>query len=140
MGGLQYHCTHFEKAERTSRWSVSQHVVTVVVGRTPGRLVRLRMELLPTDPRRGTSEALEAWMAEAIQSEIEQLARFARRRQDDLRASKAGLTLEWSHGVTEGHIHCLRLVKRRGHGRVGFVLSRQCILRAAQRRNVARYI
>jgi transposase len=98
------------------------------------------MKLLPTDPRRGASEALEAWMAEATQSEIEQLACFARGRQDDLRAIKAGLTLEWSHGVTKGHIHCLRLVKHRGHGRVGFVLSRQRILRAAQRRNVAHYI
>jgi hypothetical protein len=40
MGGLQYHCTHFEKAERTSRWSISQHVVAVVVGGTPkARLV-----------------------------------------------------------------------------------------------------
>ena len=40
---------------------------------------------------------LEAWMAAAIHSGIAELACFARGRQDDLRAIKAGLTLEWSN-------------------------------------------
>jgi transposase len=50
--------------------------------------------------RRG--DELEAWMAEAIESGITELARFARGLQEDLAAVKAGLTLEWSNGVTEG--------------------------------------
>jgi transposase len=74
---------------------------------------------------------LEAWMAEATHSEIAELARFARGLQDDLRAIKAGLTLEWSNGVTEGHIHRLKLVKRQGYGRAGFALLRQRVLHAA---------
>jgi transposase len=79
--------------------------------------------------RRG--EALEAWMAEAIDSGVDALARFARGLQDDLTAVTAGLTLAWSNGVTEGHIHRLKLLKRQGYGRAGFALLRQRVLHAA---------
>jgi transposase len=79
--------------------------------------------------RRGAD--LEAWRAEAISSGIDALARFARRLQDDLVAIQAGLTLEWSNGVTEGQIHRLKLVKRQGYGRAGFTLIRQRVLHAA---------
>jgi transposase len=74
---------------------------------------------------------LEAWIAEATQSGIEALARFARGLQDDLAAVTAGLTLAWSNGVTEGHIHRLKLMKRQGYGRAGFALLRQRVLHAA---------
>jgi transposase len=79
--------------------------------------------------RRGAD--LEAWMAEAISSGIDALARFARGLQDDFVAIKAGLTVEWSNGVTEGQIHRLKLVKRQGYGRAGFTLIRQRVLQAA---------
>jgi transposase len=79
--------------------------------------------------RRGAD--LEAWMAEAIASGIDALARFARGLQDDLVAIQAGLTLEWSNGVTEGQFHRLKLVKRQGYGRAGFALLRQRVLHAA---------
>jgi transposase len=59
------------------------------------------------------------------------LARFAQGLQDDLSAIKAGLTLEWSNGITEGHVHRLKLVKRQGYGRAGFALLRQRVLQAA---------
>jgi len=74
---------------------------------------------------------LEAWMAEAMHSGIDELARFARGLQDDLRAITAGLTLEWSNGVTEGQIHRLKVRKRQGYGRAGFALLRQHVLPAA---------
>ena len=79
--------------------------------------------------RRG--DDLEAWMAEATDSGIPELARFVRGLQDELTAIKAGLTLEWSNGVTEGHVHRLKLVKRQGYGRAGFALLRQLVLQAA---------
>ncbi len=79
--------------------------------------------------RRGAD--LEAWMAEATHSGIEALARFARGLQEDLVAIKAGLTLEWSNGVTEGQIHRLKLVKRQGYGRAGVARLRQRVLLAA---------
>jgi transposase len=79
--------------------------------------------------RRG--DALEAWMAEATHSGIAELTRFARGLQDDLAAVEAGLTLEWSNGVTEGQIHRLKLLKRQGYGRASFALLRQRVLQAA---------
>jgi hypothetical protein len=79
--------------------------------------------------RRG--DDLEAWMAEATHRGIPKLGRFARGLQDDLTAIKAGHTLEWSHGVTAGHVHRLKLVKRQGDGRAGFALLRQRVLQAA---------
>jgi transposase len=79
--------------------------------------------------RRG--QDLEAWMAEAARSGIDELARFARGLKDDVAAITAGLTLEWSNGVTEGQIHRLKLVKRQSYGRAGFVLLRQRVLQAA---------
>jgi transposase len=74
---------------------------------------------------------LEAWMAEATASGIDELARFARGLEDDVVAITAGLTLEWSNGVTEGQIHRLTRVKRQGYGRAGFTLLRQRVLQAA---------
>jgi transposase len=57
-----------------------------------------------------------------MHSGIEALARFVRGLQDDLPAVTAGLTVEWSNGVTEGQIHRLKLVKRQGYGRAAFAL------------------
>jgi transposase len=79
--------------------------------------------------RRG--EDLEAWMSKATHSGIAALARFARGLQDDLIAMQAGLTLEWSHGATEGQMHRLKLLKRQGFGRAGLALLRQRVLHAA---------
>jgi transposase len=79
--------------------------------------------------RRG--DDLEGWMAEATQSGIAALARFARGLRDDLAGVKAGLTLAWSNGITEGQIHRLKLVKRQGYGRAGFALLRQRVLQVA---------
>jgi transposase len=74
---------------------------------------------------------LEAWMAAATDSGIADLARFARGLQEDLAAVTAGLTLDWSNGVTEGQIHRLKLVQRQGYGRPGFALLRQRVLQVA---------
>jgi transposase len=79
--------------------------------------------------RRG--EDLEAWLAEATHSGIDELVRFAHGLQEDLSAVKAGLTLAWSNGVTEGQVHRLKLVKRQGYGRAGFALLRQRVLHTA---------
>jgi transposase len=78
--------------------------------------------------RRG--EELEAWMAEATASGMTELVRFAQGLQEDLQAIKAGLTLEWSNGVTEGQIHRLKLLKRQGYGRAGVRLLRQRVTQA----------
>jgi transposase len=79
--------------------------------------------------RRG--DELDAWMTTAIHSGIETLARFAQGLQEDLAAVKAGLTLPWSNGPVEGQITRLKLLKRQGYGRAGFLLLRQRALQAA---------
>jgi transposase len=71
------------------------------------------------------------WMAEAIDRGIAELARFARGLQEDVAAVTAGLTSQWSTGVTDGQIHRLKLLKRQGDGRAGFALFRQRVLHAA---------
>jgi len=70
-------------------------------------------------------------MAEAIDSGVATLARVARGFQDDLRAIIAGLTLEWSNGVTGGQIPRLKLLKRQSYGRAGVALLRQRVLQVA---------
>jgi transposase len=79
--------------------------------------------------RRGQN--LKEWIAEATHSGLDEFARFARGLEDDVAAITAGLTLEWSNGVTEGQIHRLKLVKRQGYGRAGFALLRRRVLQAA---------
>jgi transposase len=81
--------------------------------------------------RKHQGDDLEAWMAAATSSGIDALARFARGLQDDLVAIKAGLTLQWGNGVTEGQIHRLKLVKCQGYGRASFTLIRPRVLHAA---------
>jgi transposase len=78
--------------------------------------------------RRG--EDLEAWMAEATNSGLEEFTRFARGLYGDLEAIKAGLTLVWSNGPVEGHINRLKMRKRQGYGQAGFALLRQRVMRA----------
>jgi transposase len=52
---------------------------------------------------------LDAWRTQAATSEIASIVRFSEGLQDDLAAIQAGLTLPWSHGVTEGQINRLKL-------------------------------
>lgn len=79
--------------------------------------------------RRG--EQLDGWIADAQQSGIEALARFATGVLSEQTAVRAGLTLEWSNGVREGHNHRLKLLKRQSYGRAGLDFLRQRVLRAA---------
>jgi transposase len=81
--------------------------------------------------RERQGERLEAWIEEVACSDNRELRRFALGLQEDQAAVTAGLTLEWSNGPTEGHIHRLKLLKRQMYGRAGFVLLRQRILHAA---------
>jgi transposase len=44
---------------------------------------------------------------------------------------KAGLTLEWSNGQTEGQVNRLKLLKRQMYGRGRFDLLRKRVLKRA---------
>jgi transposase len=88
-----------------------------------------RAFLIMVRERRG--EDLNTWRAEAMDSGIAALTRFARGLQDDLGAITAGLTLGWSNGPVEGQVTRLKLLKRQGYGRAGVPLLRQRIRQAA---------
>lgn len=79
--------------------------------------------------RQGTR--LDAWIADARASEIDELARFAAGLFTDEAAVRAGLTLAWSNGQVEGNVNRLKLIKRQMYGRANFDLLRQRVLRAA---------
>jgi transposase len=61
-------------------------------------------------------EQLESWIVAAQASGIPELQRFACGLLADKAAVQAGLTLAWSQGQVEGHIHRLKLVKRSMYG------------------------
>ena len=71
---------------------------------------------------------METWRAQANDSGIEPLARFAEGLQEDLAAIQAGLTLPWSNGVTAGHVNRLTLLKRQSYGRAHVALLRHRML------------
>ena len=80
--------------------------------------------------RRREGGRLPAWLEQASEGGIDELARFAAALREDLPAAQAGLTLRWSNGQTEGQVTRLKLVKRQGYGRAKFDLLRKRVLRA----------
>jgi transposase len=81
--------------------------------------------------RRREGDRLEAWLAAAEASGVDDLKRFAGKLRTDLAAVQAGLTLRHSNGQTEGHVTKLKLVKCQGYGRAKIDLLRKRLLRAA---------
>lgn len=73
-------------------------------------------------------ERLDQWLAEIQENAVAELRAFAQGLRKDYDAVKTGLTLPWSNGPTEGHIHKLKLLKRQMYGRASFVLLRQRVL------------
>jgi transposase len=73
-------------------------------------------------------ELLDSWIEDALESDIENLKRFAQGIRQDYDAVKAALTLEWSNGQVEGQVNRLKTLKRQMYGRAGFKLLRKRIL------------
>jgi transposase len=78
--------------------------------------------------RRREGERLPSWLDAAEASDIESLARFARKLRTDLPAVQAGLTVRQSNGQTEGQVNRLKLLKRQGYGRAKVDLLRKRVL------------
>jgi transposase len=57
-------------------------------------------------------EQLDAWLVRTEQSGLAPLVSIANGIRKDYAAVKAGLTLKWSNGPTEGHVNRLKQVKR----------------------------
>jgi transposase len=80
--------------------------------------------------RRGAAE-LQQWLVEAEASEVGEIRQFAHKVRQDEAAVRAGCTLEWSNGQTEGTITKLKAIKRSMYGRAKFDLLRRRALYAA---------
>jgi transposase len=78
--------------------------------------------------REREGERFDAWLARVEEQGASELQSFANGLKKDYDAVKAGLTLSWSNGQTEGQVHRLKLIKRQMYGRGSFTLLRQRVL------------
>jgi hypothetical protein len=76
--------------------------------------------------RRG--HEFDAWIAEVQQTGVKELRAFVKGLLTDEAAVRAGLSLVWSNGPTEGFIHQLKRIKRQASGRAGVDFLRHRIL------------
>jgi transposase len=81
-----------------------------------------------TRERRG--DEWDAWVTEVQQTGVKELRGFVQGLLKDEAAVRAGLSLVWSNGPTEGFIHRLKLLKRQAYGRAGVDFLRHRILAA----------
>jgi transposase len=79
--------------------------------------------------RERKGECFDTWMEKVEQQGIPELRSFALSLKKDYEAVKAGLTLPWSQGPVEGHVHRLKLLKRQAYGRASFQTLRKRVLR-----------
>lgn len=90
-------------------------------------LVRDFLHLL----RERKGDELDSWLDRVEESGVRELKSFAAGLRRDEAAVRAGLTLPYSNGQTEGHVNRLKLLKRQGYGRANFDLLKKRVLRAA---------
>ena len=93
-------------------------------------LIRLRAmaEGFRTALESGQPPLLKAWMKDVQNDAFPSIARFAGGLNRDWPAVAAAVTLPWSNGPVEGHVHRLKLTKRQMYGRAGFELLRSRVL------------
>ena len=70
----------------------------------------------------------DAWITAVQQSGVKELRAFAKGLLKDAAAVRAGLSLSWSNGPTEGFVHQLHLLKRQAYGPAGVDFLRHRIL------------
>ena len=81
--------------------------------------------------RERKGERFDAWLEKVELQGISELCSFAQSLKKDSQAVKAGLTLAWSQGPVEGHVHRLKLLKRQAYGRASFQTLRKRVLRCS---------
>jgi transposase len=76
-------------------------------------------------------QQLDSWLKQVEEQGVCELRSFAQGLKKDYDAVKAGLTLEWSNGQTEGQVHRLKMIKRQMYGRAEFPMLRKRVLHRA---------
>src|SRR6266571_1878459 len=79
--------------------------------------------------RERQGDRLDSWLKVVKEQGVAELQSFAQGLERDYEAVKAGLTLPWSQGPVEGHVHRLKLIKRQAYGRASFQTLRKRVLR-----------
>jgi transposase len=80
--------------------------------------------------RKRDGHRLQDWMKQVAESNFRDVKRFVQGLERDKEEVLAGLTQIYSNGQVEGQINKLKLIKRQGYGRAGFLLLRQRVLHA----------
>ena len=88
----------------------------------------LHVQAFCTMLRNCQGHQFDHWLTEVQDHGIAELQTFAEGLKKDYDAVKAGLTLSWSNGQTEGQNHRLKFIKRQMYGRAHFALLRQRVL------------
>jgi transposase len=96
------------------------------------RGVQLAQDFI-TIVREGRHDELDRWLEQAEQSDLVPLRNFAASLRRDYAAVKAGVTVHWSNGQTEGQVNRLKMLKRQLYGRASFSLLRQRVLNVRPR-------
>ena len=78
--------------------------------------------------RKRLAQRLDAWLDSAANSALPAFHGFVAGLRRDYSAVKAGLSLPWSQGQTEGQVNRLKFLKRQSFGRANFDLLRLRVL------------
>jgi transposase len=84
--------------------------------------------------RQRHSDDFDAWLTDVQHSGVKELRAFAKGLLKDAAAVRAGLSLVWSNGPTEGFIQRLKLLKRQAYGRAGIDFLRHRMLAPSDRK------
>lgn len=118
------------KEEQRLEWQ-QKHLTQLCEGDQETREANLLIQEFTTMLRERKGERFDAWLEKVEQQGIPELSGFAQSLNKDYEAVKAGLTLSWSQGPVEGHVHRLKLLKRQAYGRASFQTLRKRVLRCS---------
>jgi transposase len=90
------------------------------------------MQAFTTMLRERKGERFDEWLDQVEKEGVPELQSFAQGLKKDYNAVKAGLTLKWSNGQTEGQVNRLKFLKRQMYGRGSFQLLRKRVLHRAE--------
>jgi transposase len=74
------------------------------------------------------ADPLQAWIDDAIDTNLASIVRFARTLHRDIDAVRNAIEMPWSNGQAEGQINRLKTLKRAMYGRAGPELLRARML------------
>jgi len=78
--------------------------------------------------RNKDAAALQPWIENAAATGLPEIKTFCDGLLRDVEAVKAAISMRWSNGPVEGHVHRLKLIKRQMYGRASFNLLRARVL------------